>query len=155
MGAARSAIGGENVLSAYYLACGYIEQTQVPSRQVKGATIQVTLWREHSCYHVRAHEFEGAGRLQWQSFHTLYEARKSYRSMINGYKGERHMTKKHFEAFAREIKHRLCIAAILDTKELRDREEHAAGITAEIVADVAATDNPRFNRDKFMKACGL
>lgn len=65
------------------------------------------------------------------------------------------MTKRHFEQFARLIKHQLCIAAILDTQDQREREEHACKIAAEFVCEVAAQDNHRFDRERFMLACGL
>jgi hypothetical protein len=51
------------------------------------------------------------------------------------------MTKKHFIALARRI------AAINDASA----RLHAA----QAVADVAALDNPRFDRARFMAACGV
>ena len=51
------------------------------------------------------------------------------------------MTKKHFEAFARHIQ---C---------LTDRT--AAKAFARLVAEIAAEDNPRFDRERFMLACKL
>lgn len=57
-------------LTAYALACGYIEKKE-------RGTVQVTLWREHGVYHVRAHDFE-RGRIFWDSFITLTDARKRF-----------------------------------------------------------------------------
>jgi hypothetical protein len=57
-------------LTPYAFACGYLERRPLAS----GA--DVTLWGEHGCYHVRAHGPDG--RIFWDSFHTLTEARKRY-----------------------------------------------------------------------------
>lgn len=51
------------------------------------------------------------------------------------------MTKKHFIALANEI------AAM-------SNREHAAS-AAEVVCRVASMDNPRFDRARFLAACGL
>lgn len=60
-------------LTDYALSCGY--------RESKGGTdtgnLHVTLWKEHSTYHVRAH-YIGYGRLFWESFPTLTAARKLF-----------------------------------------------------------------------------
>jgi len=61
------------LLTAYALACGYIHV------RVRN-TVSVTLWREHGCYHVRAHDSE-RGRLWWDSFITLTDARKRFNSI--------------------------------------------------------------------------
>ena len=66
-------------LSAYALSCGYLQS-------YSQANLRVTLWREHGVYHVRAHEFDGAGRLDWQAFRTLHKARKHFGFLI------RHLT---------------------------------------------------------------
>ena len=58
-------------VSAYGLACGYVERVTL------GAT-QLSLWCEHGVYHVRAHEFGGHGRLFWDSFRLLGAARKRF-----------------------------------------------------------------------------
>jgi hypothetical protein len=58
-----------NKLSAYGLACGFVER-YIP---VKG--IEVTLWREHGAYHVRAHNFNTGKRLMWRAFRTIRAAR--------------------------------------------------------------------------------
>lgn len=54
------------------------------------------------------------------------------------------MTKRHFERFAELIKAQQGISS--DT-ELRN--------FADIVACVAAENNPRFDRQRFLKACGF
>ena len=57
-------------LTHYALACGYIE-----TREVNG--VSVTLWHEGGpCLHVRAHGPQG--RIFWDSFPTLTEARKRF-----------------------------------------------------------------------------
>jgi hypothetical protein len=67
-------------LTAYALACGYLEQ-----KEEKG--IQVTLWHEGACYHVRGHDHNKNNRLFWDSFETndLKGARKHYRAMVRKY----------------------------------------------------------------------
>lgn len=54
------------------------------------------------------------------------------------------MTRKHFEAIARDIK------ASADTADYSAREYAAV-----LFANVAEQDNPRFDRKRFMLACGL
>jgi hypothetical protein len=67
-------------LTAYALACGYLEQ-----KEEKG--IQVTLWHEGACYHVRGHDHNKNNRLFWDSFENndLKGARKHYRAMVRKY----------------------------------------------------------------------
>ena len=60
------------------------------------------------------------------------------------------MQKRHFEAFAREIADYIRTSS--DTPENTIRH---ATFAARVFADIAKTDNPRFNRDRFMRACGL
>ena len=71
-------------LTAYAFACGYIQRQTIGSKQI-------TLWVEHGCHHVRAHDFNSdvvhtesgvRGRLFWLSFDTLTEARKIYRQKL-------------------------------------------------------------------------
>lgn len=58
-------------LTAYALSCGYIETYET-------ASAAVHLYREHSCWHVRA--FNRIERTRcWHSFSTLTQARKFYR----------------------------------------------------------------------------
>ena len=62
-----------------------------------------------------------------------------------GTRRNRTVTKKHFEAFAREI-----AAAI---EEGISKQE--AVFAAYIIIRVASRGNPRFDQARFMKACGL
>lgn len=55
------------------------------------------------------------------------------------------MTKKHFEAVAARIRQTAQDPAMLA----------GAMIAARIFADMAAQDNPRFDRARFMAACGF
>jgi hypothetical protein len=64
--------------TAYQLQCGYIDK-------IERGKLSVTLWREHSVYHVRAHEFDGRGRLAWKVFIRLKEARKAFTAMRKTY----------------------------------------------------------------------
>lgn len=58
-------------LTAYALACGYIERKH-------NGSVQTTLWAEHGVYHVRAHDFEAHSRVFWDSFERLGEARERF-----------------------------------------------------------------------------
>jgi hypothetical protein len=55
------------------------------------------------------------------------------------------MTKKHFEAFAKRI-----YMLTADPEQIP-----MARYFADVVIDIAAWDNPRFDRARFLKACGL
>ena len=55
---------------------------------------------------------------------------------------EDRVTKKHFEAFAEQI-----------ARHEGTKEEQLA--MARLIIWVAEDDNPRFDRDRFLKACGL
>jgi hypothetical protein len=57
------------------------------------------------------------------------------------------MTKQHFEAFAEHIR--------VYYSELDGHTETDKRKVAKLVADVAQTFNPRFDRARFLKACGL
>jgi hypothetical protein len=59
-------------LTAYGFACGYVE-----SRDLDGGLYSIRLWQEHGVYHVRMHH-KYNGRIFWDSFSTLTEARKRY-----------------------------------------------------------------------------
>lgn len=62
-------------LTAYALACGYIQQFEQADKRV-------TLWHEGGpVYHVRAHDFKAGQRLTWETFETLTAARKYWRKM--------------------------------------------------------------------------
>ena len=61
-------------LTAYGLACGYIEQRDL------APGVQVTLWHEGGpLYHVRAHDHNTHVRLFWFTSPSLKECRKVYR----------------------------------------------------------------------------
>lgn len=46
-------------LTAYALACGYVEQKTI-------GDVDVSLWMEHGCCHCRAHS-DALGRIFWES----------------------------------------------------------------------------------------
>jgi hypothetical protein len=62
------------MLSAYNLACGYVQRFE-------NGNFRVSLWKEHNAYHVRSHEFNGRGRIAWEVFSSLAQARKSFISL--------------------------------------------------------------------------
>ena len=65
------------------------------------------------------------------------------------------MTKKHYTAIANIIRLQLRSADNHTRKEHREIERYADESTAHQLADYFATDNPRFNREMFLTACGL
>jgi hypothetical protein len=67
-----------NRLTAYGLACGYVERQEAIGRQV-------TLWREHGVYHVRAHDFREHKRLAWETYIHLHIAQRAYRALVANY----------------------------------------------------------------------
>lgn len=72
----------EKQLTAQELACGYV---QVKSSIVNGTTTDIlntTLSNEHGIYRVNTHEHGGRGRLFFEHFRTLTEARKAFKSQI-------------------------------------------------------------------------
>jgi hypothetical protein len=56
------------------------------------------------------------------------------------------MTRKHFETIARRVSNRL-------TTETDQKARHAVWLLALDIADDLANANPRFDRDRFVKAC--
>lgn len=68
-------------LTSYGLSCGYIQR-----REFKG--INITLWKEHNCYHVRGHDHNTGMRLFWNTYTTLTPARKDYNQAIKLYMRE-------------------------------------------------------------------
>lgn len=58
-------------LSQYALACGSVE------RAAKRNTV-INMWLEHGVYHVRGHDHDKRGRLFWDTFETVTEARKYF-----------------------------------------------------------------------------
>ena len=62
-------------LTDYALSCGYYQTKTNP------ANVETTLWKEHSVYHVRSHDFNGGKRLTWESFRTLTQARKRFNQL--------------------------------------------------------------------------
>jgi len=64
------------------------------------------------------------------------------------------MKKKHFEAFARRLASDIADTRVRFPDRLRDTVI-AANYAAQVFADIASADNPQFDRQRFMKACGL
>jgi hypothetical protein len=59
--------------SHYAFMCGYIAQRETPAKRV-------TMWHEGIVWHVRAHDFENHRRLFWDTYTSLSDARKRYRT---------------------------------------------------------------------------
>lgn len=60
-------------LTNYALGCGYVESVEIGS-------VSLSLWHEGGpCLHVRAHDHgENFGRLFWETFETLTDARRRF-----------------------------------------------------------------------------
>lgn len=65
------------------------------------------------------------------------------------------MTKKHFAQFAELMKADLDCARTRFSADEYKRTFDAVTYAAHAFATVAATDNPRFDRDRFLSACGI
>lgn len=65
-------------LSAYGLACGYVEKQEKNN-------IQTTFYKEHDMFHVKTYDFNNHIRLAWESFESLTAARKNYKQQIKDY----------------------------------------------------------------------
>jgi hypothetical protein len=64
------------------------------------------------------------------------------------------MTKKHFQAFAARIADDIRVSARFGADEQK-RTIDAATYAAHLFADIARANNDRFDRDRFLTACGL
>lgn len=62
-------------LSAYSFACGYQQIAAI-------GDVTLTMWHEGACFHVRAHDHENAGRLFWESFDNVTQARKFFETKL-------------------------------------------------------------------------
>lgn len=62
-------------LSLYSFCCGYVQREEKNNMRKE-------LFLEHSVFHVKVYEFNGAfiATIAWNSFHSLTEARKKYKS---------------------------------------------------------------------------
>lgn len=65
------------------------------------------------------------------------------------------MTKRHFHAFAQRIQADLDCARTRFSNAEYQRTFDAALYAASLFADIAIAHNARFDRDRFMAACGF
>ena len=72
-------MGTDHFPTAYGFACGYVKRVSL-------SNMDITIWHEHEVYHVRGHEFDGRGRLFWDSFRTLGQAKKAFLARCAEYK---------------------------------------------------------------------
>lgn len=73
-------------LTAQALACGYIQRAQLETLLTRS---RIDLYHEGACYHVRGYDFKERGRLVWERFDKLSEARKAWASQVAKEYGER------------------------------------------------------------------
>ena len=64
------------------------------------------------------------------------------------------MTRKHFETIAAAIAAQAATARHYSEQERQAALDSIGGI-ADSIADLAEKDNPRFQRGRFLKACGI
>ena len=77
----------KNGLSAYALACGHIQRA---AHTIGNAyELRVDLFHDGGAYHVRAHEHGGRGRLLWDSFESIANARRCWEKSVIQHLGER------------------------------------------------------------------
>lgn len=62
------------------------------------------------------------------------------------------MTRKDYVAIAAAITH---AQAVMEASRCTETAASALGTIAGTIADVMANDNPRFDRARFLKACGI
>lgn len=65
------------------------------------------------------------------------------------------MTRRDYEKFARRISAEVRDASNAGTQALRATMRQTLYNTAQLCADVFVEDNPRFDKARFIKACGL
>ena len=65
------------------------------------------------------------------------------------------MTKRHFEAFARYLAINLEEAKVYGEPGELDEVRPQVAFAARVFANVASEHNPRFDRARFYRACGL
>lgn len=68
-------------LTPYALACGYIELAESPKDRGTSVRLEAP---GGPLYHVKAYSTEH-GRLMWETFETLTEARRAYRWAVREY----------------------------------------------------------------------
>lgn len=63
-------------LSLYSFCCGYVQKEEKEN-------IKKELFMEHSTFHVKVYNFNGdfVDTMVWNTFHSLTEARKNYKSL--------------------------------------------------------------------------
>ena len=113
-------------LTRYAFACGYVEQ-----HDNKETNSRVTLWLDCGSYHVRSHQFNGAGRLAWETFHTVKEARMFYKEQVKVCeeldKEERESSQLTFEELTKQAKTIMREGEILDVFERQKQDGLVTG----------------------------
>jgi hypothetical protein len=61
----------------YNLACGYLQRCTM-KQSANHEPLHIELWLEHGCYHVRAHDLELHGRIDWSTYDNLTCARYKF-----------------------------------------------------------------------------
>ena len=60
-------------LTEYALRCGYVQT--IEAHNAAGENVSLELWHEGACFHVRAHNYDNGGRIEWVSEGLLSDAR--------------------------------------------------------------------------------
>lgn len=68
-----------DTLTREQLARGYV-QRWINNKPTNLRNVVLHLWYENGAYHVRAHDHDTRGRIFWDSFRTMTQARKRFSS---------------------------------------------------------------------------
>lgn len=66
-------------LSVYALACGYVQEIDT---KITGKNIRVQLLMEHGAFHVKAHDFDDVGRIEWVVEDQIGDARTQWAALV-------------------------------------------------------------------------
>lgn len=61
----------------YDLMCGAVQRCMM-KQLAHHEPLHIDLWLEHGCYHVRAHDHELHGRIDWSTYDNLTGARYKF-----------------------------------------------------------------------------
>ena len=83
----------EQKVTGYYLNCGYVQRCTMRQNEDHDP-LHIELWIEHGAFHVRAHDHELHGRINWSTYDNLTAARYKFAELKRDIKSA--MTKKLF-----------------------------------------------------------
>ena len=66
-------------LSVYALSCGYVQEIDT---KITGKNIRIQLLMEHGAFHVKAHDFDDVGRIEWVVESQIGDARTQWQALV-------------------------------------------------------------------------